>query len=258
MIFLKLGGSLITDKAGEENAREDVIRRLAQEIAQAYQAAPSLKLLVGHGSGSFGHRAAQLYGTHLGAEDDHEWHGFSEVAAAANRLHRVVLDLFRHEGLPALSFPPSSMLLTRAGQIESYALEPIRTSLEHGLLPVVYGDVAFDHSQGASIVSTEQVLAHLALELNPQRVLLAGMAPGIQTSTGDHLESFTAEDLKTFQFHEPHGADVTGGMRSKVEQALALKAKFPDIEITIFSAEIPNVLRDVLLGDRAGTRILKN
>ncbi|GAH93416.1 unnamed protein product, partial [marine sediment metagenome] len=35
--FLKLGGSLITDKTRSHTARMDVITRLAEEIARAYK-----------------------------------------------------------------------------------------------------------------------------------------------------------------------------------------------------------------------------
>ena len=61
--FLKLGGSLITDKRQPETPRMDVIERLAQEIAAARAANPSLQLVLGHGSGSFGHIYARQYGT---------------------------------------------------------------------------------------------------------------------------------------------------------------------------------------------------
>jgi isopentenyl phosphate kinase (EC 2.7.4.-) len=62
MFFLKLGGSLITDKTRENAPRLDVIRRLAREISGALATAPP-KLVLGHGSGSFGHAAARKYGT---------------------------------------------------------------------------------------------------------------------------------------------------------------------------------------------------
>jgi isopentenyl phosphate kinase len=256
MIFLKLGGSLITDKASIEQAHTTVIQRLAHEIALAYKAAPHLKLLLGHGSGSFGHRAAQRFGTHEGARTYEDWLGFSEVWAAANHLHRIVLDALRESGLPAVSFPPSSTTITEAGQIKSISFDPIRMSLENNLIPVIYGDVAFDNTLGATIVSTEQVLAHLATHLQPQRLLLAGKAPGVQTDDGELLQEFKSEDLDKTQFHDPDGADVTGGMKTKVLQALDLAANFPDMEILIFSAENAGILLDVLQGGRAGTQIL--
>ncbi len=53
MIFLKLGGSAITDKTREATAREDVICRVAHEIKRARDASqnPALGILIGRGSG---------------------------------------------------------------------------------------------------------------------------------------------------------------------------------------------------------------
>ena len=53
VVLVKLGGSLITDKRQPETAREDVIERLAGELAELGQ--DGVRLVLGHGSGSFGH-----------------------------------------------------------------------------------------------------------------------------------------------------------------------------------------------------------
>jgi isopentenyl phosphate kinase len=256
MIFLKLGGSLITEKAGVEHARLDVIHRLAEEIAEALAQKSGLKLVIGHGSGSFGHHVAQRYGTHQGAKTAEQWIGFSEVWGAANRLHRIVLDSLQAMGLPAISFPPSSSAVAEDGNIIALASEPIETALSKGLLPIVYGDVAFDRVRGATILSTEQVLAFLAGTLQPTRLLLAGKAPGILTPDGDLIPELSDRDLESIPFHDPEGADVTGGMKAKVLQAINLAGTIPDLEILIFGAEKVGTLRDVLLGASTGTRIL--
>ena len=63
LTLVKLGGSLITDKRVEKSFRRDVVKRLADEIAAARAVDPELKLLIGHGSGSFGHFAAKRANT---------------------------------------------------------------------------------------------------------------------------------------------------------------------------------------------------
>jgi len=47
-----------TYKSREATAREEVIKRAAREIKEALEARPDLRLLAGHGSGSFGHFVA--------------------------------------------------------------------------------------------------------------------------------------------------------------------------------------------------------
>jgi len=58
LIFLKLGGSLITEKSVWETARREVIERAAQEVKEAFEER-AFQLLLGHGSGSFGHYPAR-------------------------------------------------------------------------------------------------------------------------------------------------------------------------------------------------------
>ena len=52
-----------------------------------------------------------------------------------------------------------------------------------------------------------------------------------------------------------HGADVTGGMASKVQQSLALAGEIAGLEIAIFSGEKPGRVRQALLGMHTGTRV---
>ena len=65
LVFVKLGGSLITDKTKPFTARMDIIKRLAEEIHEA-KGEGKLKLLIGHGGGSFPHVPAKKYQVHKG------------------------------------------------------------------------------------------------------------------------------------------------------------------------------------------------
>ena len=90
-VFLKLGGSLITDKRVAETPRLDVITRLARELAEVRKASPDLRLVIGHGSGSFGHVHAQRYATRSAVVSAEQWYGFAVTADAAARLNRIVV-----------------------------------------------------------------------------------------------------------------------------------------------------------------------
>lgn len=79
LIFLKLGGSLITEKATEARAvRTTVLQRLMTEIAEARKQR-QFRLVLGHGAGSFGHVEAKRHGTRQGVSSNAQWHGFLEV-----------------------------------------------------------------------------------------------------------------------------------------------------------------------------------
>ena len=262
LVFLKLGGSLITDKASPYTPRHDVIERLAREIESARRQRPGLRLLLGHGSGSFGHRAAAPYGTRRGVSTEREWRGFAEVAVAAARLNRIVADALQAAGLPVVSLQPSASARCRDGELIHLADHPIRHALERGLVPLVYGDVALDDVRGATIVSTEDLFAYLAASLQPQRILLAGNVPGVLGAGGQVVRRITPATVAEFDsaLRGARETDVTGGMAAKVAHMVALVEELEDLTVHILTGMEPGLVEQAL-GDpglAAGTRIVAN
>ncbi len=252
LVFLKLGGSLITDKQLADTPRLEVLARLAGEIARALNAAPRISLLVGHGSGSFGHTAALQHNTRAGAHTPEHWRGFAEVAAAAGKLNRLVEDALRAAGVPVINLRPSASAVCTDGALHTLATAPIAAALRNGLVPLVCGDVALDSRRGATIVSTEDVFAFLATELKPTRILLAGSDPGVLDSfpSGAVIPRLTPAMLASHaaQVKASQAPDVTGGMESKVKQMFALLDTQPTLAIQIFSGAEAGFVHDLLTG----------
>jgi Predicted archaeal kinase len=107
-------------------------------------------LLIGHGAGSFGHVPAKKYGTRQGVHTPQEWLGFAEVWKEAAALNRLTTDALLAAGLPVVSFSPCASVTARDGKVEVWELYPIRSALEAGLVPLVFGDVIFDRQRGGS------------------------------------------------------------------------------------------------------------
>jgi isopentenyl phosphate kinase len=260
LVLLKLGGSLITDKTRPFTPRQEVLEALASEIAAALRDDPDLQLILGHGSGSFGHEAARRFDTRSGVSGPEAWRGFAEVWYQAAALDRLVIDALRAAGLPALAISPASGVTAHDGRVFIWDLYPLQSALGSGLLPVVYGDVAFDEVRGGTILSTEELFVHLAHELAPQRILLAGQEAGVWADFPGrtHLVSEITPSSWTRQaavLGAAAGADVTGGMRSKVAQMLALVEELAELEVLIFSGQDPANLRQAIRGGRPGTRL---
>src|SRR5439155_26498581 len=133
LTFVKLGGSVITDKTGQEAPDLATIRRLAGELRDALAAAPGLRLILGHGSGSFGHTYAARYGIHHGIAPGGDWLGFALTAAAALRLNRIVVDELLAAGVPALSLQPSATLVSNQGLLTDWDTGAITRALDRGL-----------------------------------------------------------------------------------------------------------------------------
>ena len=251
LVFVKLGGSLITDKTAEAQARPEVIERLAEEVSQACAARPAMRLVLGHGSGSFGHVAAQRFHVHHGCSD---WRGYAETGAAAQRLNRIVTDILLSKGVPVVSLQPSASAHARAGDLVEMDSAIVEALLLRGLVPLVYGDVAFDEAQGSAILSTEAIFAFLASRLRPQRILLVGEVAGVFTTDPRHSSS--AALIRTIHaagsdeiglLGGSHGVDVTGGMRSKVSLMRRLVRALPGLRVCILSGSQPGLLASALL-----------
>ena len=167
LVFLKLGGSLVTDKTRPQALRGDVLSRLAGEVAAALDQQPDLRLLIGHGSGSFGHVAASRYGTRAGVTLPEGWRGYAEVARVAAELNRLVVDALWDAGVPALRIQPSASAHCHNGELREMDERPLVVALQNGLAPVVHGDVALDDVRGGTIISTEEIFRWLAPRLSP-------------------------------------------------------------------------------------------
>ncbi len=258
LVFLKLGGSIITNKTQPNTPNMDILRRLAAEIKSALDArGDGLRLIVGHGSGSFGHVAASKYKTIQGDLGAESWRGLTEVVAAASRLNRIVMDALLEAGIPAVQFQPFASARTRKNQLmylETYSLKAV---LEHGIVPVVYGDAAIDAVQGMNIVSTEKLFDNLARELIPERILLASDVDGVYI--GDPKtdpDAALIEDIDSSNWDETavslggsQAEDVTGGMFSKVRDMYHLTLAMPPMQAMIFSGLEPGNVENALLGD---------
>ncbi len=258
LIFLKLGGSLITDKAKAETALPDLIFTLLSDLKQFVLENPDQKVLLGHGSGSFGHHAAAKYRTRDGVSNQEEWHGFVEVWHSARKLNQIVLETGRQAGLDLIAFPPSASILLENKKVISWNLEPLKKALQADLIPLIYGDVVFDKQLGGTILSTEELFAHLAKELKPARILLAGKEAAVFADFPQNRNPIRHIDKDAkleASLQNSQNQDVTGGMRAKVEEMQALCRAIPGIQIEIFHAEAKNDLHNALIGRHSGTII---
>ena len=273
LVFLKLGGSLITDKTQPYSVRQDKLADLAAQIAHSLQSRPELLLVLGHGSGSFGHTAAKEFGTREGPQapsqpppfsekigEEHYWRGFAEVWYQASELNRHVIRALHEAGVAAMTFSPAASVWAENGRVKNWDLSQIQIALESGIVPVVHGDVIFDKSKGGTILSTEELFEHLAREMHPQRILLAGLEAGVWAdfpARRQRVEVLTRESLNGIDqgVGQAIRDDVTGGMASKVREMLALVEAVPGLSIQIFSGEKSGNLGKALSGEHLGTII---
>lgn len=260
LVFIKLGGSLITDKDIASTARPEVLLSLCRQLRRALDDMPGLRILLGHGSGSFGHAAAEKANWRRGEPFHGNWTGYRAIWQAARALNHLVLESLQQAGVPALAFPPSASVIAERGTITRWDIEPLEHALAAGMVPVVYGDIVFDNIHDAAILSTENLFVHLAGRLRPQRILLAGITPGVCSDFPDCRTTIPEITPAAFPALESiiHGSgstDVTGGMVDKVRSMLALVQNLPGLEVMILDGRPQDALYHALQGHGTGTRL---
>jgi len=230
--LVKLGGSLLTDKKTPETDRPGVIARLAQEIGAVSPLEGGL--IVGHGSGSFGHVVAARFEVHRGLRrPEKQRPGVSLTQQRAAELHRRVVcalaAALEPRGTGPFSIAPSSALVTAGGRPAALALEPVVLALAAGLVPVIYGDIVMDREQGCAICSTEGVFEALVdglpkHGLQVSKILWLGETGGVWDVDGQPIPRITPATAEGAleAVGGSAGTDVTGGMRHRVETALEL------------------------------------
>jgi isopentenyl phosphate kinase len=171
-----------------------------------------------------------------------------------------VIESLLAEQIPAISFPPSAGVMAHNGRIQVWNLEPLQAALDNGLVPVIYGDVVFDTAIGGTILSTEDLFLHLVSGIWAERILLAGIEPGVWADFPQRkklIEQITTENFAQNEsgIKGSSATDVTGGMRQKVEQMLAAVQENHGMQVLIFSGETPGTVQAALAGKTLGTVI---
>jgi len=259
ILLVKLGGSLITDKRRPRTARAAEIERLAGEIAAGRQTCPALVL--GHGSGSFGHVAAAKGRIQEGITTPEQLPEVSATQREARALHVRVTDALGAAGVPVFSIAPSSCIVAAGGRPRRVAVDALEATLSAGLVPVTHGDVVMDTARGASICSTEQALLAFARALRRRGHVIVtaywfGDTDGVWDAAGERIDSIAAGDKGALAVAGGSaGTDVTGGMRHRLESTLALARM--GIPSLILDGRRPGAVRDALRGrPRGGTRVV--
>jgi isopentenyl phosphate kinase len=215
-IVLKLGGSVVTDKAGDCTIRTDRIAACAGEIA----ARPGIQVVLVHGAGSCGHPQAHRHRLDRGIPPG-EVAGIAETHAAVGRLNAAIVEALRAAGREAVGIHPLGHCIAAEGRLRDPDWRPVALLLSLGLTPVLHGDVVTDTARGASIVSGDQLVASLARALSPDRVGIATDVPGVLGKGGAVVERIRRGEAGVVTGGS-RNTDVTGGMEGKLAELLAL------------------------------------
>ncbi len=222
MLYLKLGGSLITyKKEGMFSIKESILRDISRELK------PFLvnKVFLAHGAGSFGHVPVIKHNLQNGLRKGSEL-GASEVMVKVSELNSIVSRIMLEEGIPVVPFPARSIFIRREGKI-SCNLPFVEHLMDHDLVPLTHGDLIPDEDTGTYILSADEIPIYIA-PLGLKKVIFLTDVPGVLDERGNLIRELKGNSLPRLG---EEGFDVTGAMRGKLSHAFKLASM--GIEVTI-------------------------
>lgn len=257
MLLVKLGGSVLTDKARLRTPRRGSIRRLAAEVASVRE-----PLLIVHGAGSYGHLLARKHRLDEGGDTAAKRRAAARVQADIKILDGLLVDALIHAGLAPVSIAPSAVLALEDGRVSTMDLAPFRAFSSMGFTPVSFGDIVRDVRHGFAICSGDLIMLELARAFRPDRAVFAADVDGLftadpkRTRGAQLLESVGPDDLRRIAFSKATRTDVTGSIEGKVRRMFEIAEHAG--ECLIVNGNVKNRVRDALRGRRVvGTRIVR-
>ncbi|MDI9632500.1 MAG: isopentenyl phosphate kinase [Methanolinea sp.] len=220
-VLLKLGGSVLTKKDREGVADRQCIARIAREISRHTRR----RICIVHGAGSFGHPEAHRYGLAQPEKGRDVAEGVARTHGAVCALNAILVGALNEAGTNAVGIHPLGSAVARNGRLVALEVRPVRALMEMGVVPVVHGDVVVDEAAGVSIVSGDQIVRVLAEEIPFSRVGLATDVPGVLDASGNVIAEIGPSDSPGIAAGGSLHTDVTGGMRGKLKEMLALAEK---------------------------------
>ncbi len=250
--IIKLGGSVITKKDSmPPEVNDEHIHRIAQELT-VYDG----KIIIILGGGSHGHQAAHKYGYGNPSTPSNQLiQGIPYIRHNMTLLSTYVEQVFNKQGLPGIVFSPFMFVTLNNGEIEKFPLEIIKNVLNNNLVLIIHGDVCFDKTKSASILSGDTIAAYLAYNLPVRRVLIGTNVDGVFDADPKinpnakciPLIDKSNQDLILQKTGPSSSTDVTGGMNKKIKELLTFANQ--DVEVVIFNLLVPERLSNLLKGN---------
>lgn len=242
---LKLGGSLITEKANRETVDDDALTDALDAVADALAETDEDLVLV-HGGGSFGHYHAAERGVTT-SEGTRDARDVVAIHDAMGRLNATVVEGLHDRDVSALPVRPLSLASKDADGDLDLPARGVTRSLDEGFCPVLHGDGVVQSGSGVTILSGDELVVALARSLPVDRVGLCSTVPGVLDSEGAVVDRIDRFDDVAAALGGSDATDVTGGMAGKVRALLELP-----VPAHVFG---PDGLRAFLDGDTPGTLV---
>lgn len=259
--LIKLGGSLITDKAKLDTLRPEIVHQVARELTDVIQLREDLRIILFNGNGSIGHPIAKKYKIPQGFDGTNAL-GFCLLQQTTNQLNRIIVNALLEHDVPAIGFQPSTLFWAENLSYHHLNLNIFEQIIEKAIVPVLYGDGIIDQDQGFNIISSDHLLILIAQYLADKgryvidKVVNLGDYKGVLNDQGEVIEEINNRNYYSLKhcIKESEHLDISGGMASKINALLELARLGHDS--WIMDGGKKNNLKNLLLNNQAvGTKI---
>lgn len=236
--IVKLGGSIVTDKRRAFSFRPEVVSRLAEEI----RISGCIPIIV-HGTG----RAGKAYARHYTRPENStsRWMVFQLTTKVIRQLQAQISDVFFAAGVPNCSIPSNALFRQNSHKVYWHDHSPIFHLVQHGIAPILCGDVLVEDKDKFRIVSSDLVMLLLAERLPVEKAVFVTDVDGVLAEDG-RLVPLLCPAERVFS-RASDGEDITGGMAVKAE--VAFKLATLNVPVIIVNGLVASRLRAALRGE---------
>jgi isopentenyl phosphate kinase len=222
LALIKMGGSVVTFKDRPLSANNAAINGIARAISSL----KGIPIILVHGGGSFGHYWSVRYGMHT-RPARYDAHGISVVHQSMVTLNQIIIGSMIKNGVNPYAI--CAMSLTNHNIPLKAKIDQMYAMARTGIVPVTFGDVIHICDGKYSILSGDVIMTFIAKILNPSKVIFAVNTEGIYRSMEEKetIHEVTGSKVINGLFgiaREQTPADITGGMRRKVEEAFKISS----------------------------------
>jgi isopentenyl phosphate kinase len=231
LVLIKLGGSVITNKDKPLSPNLRNIRNISRQLARALDEDKTLRLVLIHGGGSFGHYYARKFGLGTRITVSASPEGLAYTSMAMIELHSILLKVLSNAGvycgtilpIELFSMVDNPILITESGR------RRVDSILENGLVPITFGYVNLE-GKNSYIISGDTISLALVSAFSITKTIFVMDVDGVFPSP--KLKGPIVKDLARENFSVKGSVqkfDVTGGIKSKISTGLEIADRGSDV-----------------------------
>ena len=256
MIVIKLGGSVITVKNKAYTVNFSNVDQIAGEIARILLKLKK-KLIIVHGTGSFGKPPALKYG-YMDGNIKSSKTPVAQIKAGILGLHHELIKTLVKKGVKAISLPCDALVDFSGGKIKKINKPYIKKWLNKGFLPVINSDI-LPNGKYFSVCSSDNIASYLANEFKADKLIFLTDVDGIYDDRQNLIKKILKNDLLELKYScQKSTKDVSGAMPGKIEQIITLFGHGHNVKVHILNGFSQGRLRNLLFGKNPRQTVIIN